>query len=180
MNRRHFSAALTASSMMAACRGDSSYSLIGKALPTIKGLYTNGDAFYLTTISKPAIIRFWGMWCGPCMIDMPNWLSVVRQIRSGDAALAGINVFTIHVGLPPKSGDTLAQWTAAQAPDVITPVVDDAGYEIMKAVGVSGTPSTIYVDKAGVIREHAWEFKNDRGVDSFLRKVRELYARDQQ
>jgi thiol-disulfide isomerase/thioredoxin len=177
MNRRHFSAALAASSVLAACRGDSSYSLIGKTLPLIKGVYTNGAGFDLSTIAKPAIIRFWGMWCGPCMIDMPNWLSVVRQLRTGEKAIDGINILTIHVGLAPSNGDTLVQWTAAQAEDVSTPVVDDASYAIMKAVGVAGTPSTIYIDQTGRIEEHAWEFKNARGVDSFLRKVTELHAR---
>jgi thiol-disulfide isomerase/thioredoxin len=177
MNRRHFTATLAASSVLAACRGDNSYSLIGKVLPVVKGVYTNGAGFDLSTIAKPAIIRFWGMWCGPCMIDMPNWLSVVRQLRTGDKAIADMNIFTIHVGLAPSTGDTLGQWTADQAKDVATPVVDDATYAIMRAVGVAGTPSTIYVDQSGRIEEHAWEFKNARGVDSFLRKVTELHAR---
>jgi thiol-disulfide isomerase/thioredoxin len=177
MNRREFTATLTATATLGACRGDSSYSLIGKTLPAIKGVYTNGDGFDLAAIAKPAIIRFWGMWCGPCMVDMPNWLSVIAQLRTGDKALAELNILTIHVGIPPQNGDTLVQWVAAQAPDVATPVVDDVTYAIMKAVGVAGTPSTIFVDQAGRIAEHAWEFKNARGVDSFLRKVTELYRR---
>jgi thiol-disulfide isomerase/thioredoxin len=177
MNRRSFTAALTASTLVAGCRGDSSYSLIGKTLPAVKGIYTDGSVFDLALVSKPAVIRFWGMWCGPCMVDMPNWLSVIGQLRRGDKALADLNILTIHVGVPPRNGDTLAQWTAAQATDVATRVVDDESYAIMKAVGIAGTPSTIYIDANGRIEEHAWEFKNARGVDSFLRKVAELHAR---
>jgi thiol-disulfide isomerase/thioredoxin len=177
MNRRSFTAALTASTLAAGCRGSSSYSLIGQTLPAVKGVYTDGSVFDLARIAQPAIIRFWGMWCGPCMVDMPNWLSVIRQLRTGEKALTDLNILTIQVGLPPRNGETLTQWTAAQAPDVATPVVDDANYTIMKAVGIVGTPSTIYVDESGRIEEHAWEFKNARGVDSFLRKVTELYGR---
>jgi thiol-disulfide isomerase/thioredoxin len=177
MNRRDFTTALTASACLAGCRGDNSYSLIGKTLPSLQGKVVAGEQVNLAQLVKPAVIRFWGMWCGPCMIDMPNWLSVVRQLRIGDKAIADLNIMTVHVGMPPQNGDTLAQWTAAQMPDAATPVIDDASYAIMKAVGVAGTPSTIYVGHAGRIEEHAWEFKNRRGVDSFLRKVAKLHAR---
>jgi thiol-disulfide isomerase/thioredoxin len=176
MLRRDVTFGLAATSFVAACRGDASHSLIGKELPALRGTYTDGRGLNLADLPKPSVIRFWGMWCGPCMIDMPNWLSVVRQIRTSKPALKDVTILTVHVGLAPKNGDTLAQWTADQEPDVATPVVDDATYAIMKAVGVQGTPSTIYVDHRGRIAEHAWEFKNARGVDSFLRKITKLHG----
>ena len=176
MLRRDVTFGLAATSLVAACRGDASHSLIGKPLPPLRGIFTDGRGLNLADISKPSVIRFWGMWCGPCMIDMPNWLSVVRQMRAPDTVLRDVTILTIHVGLAPKNGDTLAQWTADQERDVATPVVDDATYAIMKAVGVQGTPSTIYVDHSGRIAEHAWEFKNARGVDSFLRKITKLHG----
>jgi thiol-disulfide isomerase/thioredoxin len=178
MNRRNFSASLITSAGLVACRGDNSFSLIGKSLPSIKGVYTDGRGFDLAQITKPAIIRFWGMWCGPCMIDMPNWLSVVRKLRSAERNLTDVSVFTVHVGLAPSNGKTLAQWVEDQEPDVATPVVDDATNAIMRAVGITGTPSTIYVNKLGKIEEHAWQFKNERGEESFLQKVRQLHAKD--
>jgi thiol-disulfide isomerase/thioredoxin len=178
MNRRQFSTTLLASAGLSACQGDSAHSLIGMQLPVVKGLFTDGSAFDLSLTPKPAIIRFWGMWCGPCMIDMPNWLSVVRQLRTGETALPDINILTIHVGEPPKNGPSLRQWVSQQQADVITPVVDDATNVIMKATRITGTPSTLYIDKNGRISEHAWAFKNERGVMSFLRKVTQLYAKD--
>jgi thiol-disulfide isomerase/thioredoxin len=177
MNRRHFSSALVASVGLAACQGDRARSLIGKQLPFVKGRFTDGSEFDLTLAPQPAVIRFWGMWCGPCMQDMPNWLSVVRQLRVGDFAIPGINILTIHVGEAPVSGPSLQQWVNEQQADVATPVVDDASKAIMKAVGVTGTPSTLYIDIHGRISEHAWQFKNERGVDSFLRKVNHLYKK---
>lgn len=178
MNRRDFSAALVATAGLAACQGDSAHSLIGMQLPVVKGLFTDGSVFDLSLAPQPAVIRFWGMWCGPCMVDMPNWLSVVRQLRVGEHALPDLNIYTIHVGDPPASGPSLREWVAAQHTDVATPVVDDASSAIMKAVRITGTPSTLYVDKNGRISEHSWEFKNDRGVATFVRKVAQLYAKD--
>lgn len=175
MNRRHFSASLLASTGLAACQGDGAHPLIGKQLPVVKGVFTDGSVFDLSIAPQPAIVRFWGMWCGPCMMDMPNWLSVIRQLRVGEKALADINIYTIHVGLPPANGPSLRQWTAEQQSDVATPVVDDATSTIMKVVGITGTPSTLYIDPNGRIGEHAWQFKNERGVDSFIRKVTHLH-----
>ena len=175
MDRRLFSTSLLASATLAACQGDRARSLIGKQLPVIKGLFTDGSEFDLSLAPQPAIIRFWGMWCGPCMLDMPNWLSVVRQLRVGEKALPDLNIYTIHVGIPPANGPSLRQWVAEQQSDVATPVVDDESEAIMKVVAISGTPSTLYVDPNGRIGEHAWQFKNERGVDSFLRKVTQLH-----
>jgi thiol-disulfide isomerase/thioredoxin len=182
MNRRDFSTALLGSALIStgavsACQGDAAHAVIGMPLPAIKGTYVDGAGFDLAMIKKPAIIRFWGMWCGPCMIDMPQWLSVVRQSRIGPKAVPNINIFTLHVGLAPSNGPSLAQWTSEQAPEVATPVVNDATQAITQAVGITGTPSTIFVDKDGHIREHAWQFKNERGVASFLRKITELNAK---
>jgi thiol-disulfide isomerase/thioredoxin len=177
MNRRDFSTALLASAGLSACTGDSAHTVIGMQLPVVKGVFTDGSEFDLSLAPQPAIIRFWGMWCGPCMLDMPNWLSVIRQLRVGENALPDVNIYTIHVGLPPANGPSLRQWVAEQPSDVATPVVDDASQAIMKAVRIAGTPSTLYVDANGRIGEHAWQFKNERGTASFIRKVRTLHER---
>jgi thiol-disulfide isomerase/thioredoxin len=184
MNRRDFSSGLLVSSGvlattgLSACQGDSAHLLIGMQLPLVKGLFTDGSVFDMSLTPKPAIIKFWGMWCGPCMLDMPNWLSVVRQLRTGEHALPDISILTVHVGLAPSNGPTLRQWVAAQQTDVATSVVDDATNAIMKATHITGTPSTLYVDRNGRIEEHVWQFKNERGVNSFIRKVATLHAKD--
>ena len=98
-------------------------------------------------------------------------------MRVGELALPDINIYTIHVGAAPASGPSLRQWVADQQSDVVTPVVDDESMAIMKAVHITGTPSTLYVDTRGRISEHAWQFKNERGVDSFLRKVHHLHKK---
>jgi thiol-disulfide isomerase/thioredoxin len=175
MNRRDFTATLTACAGTAACQGDSAHSLIGRQLPNIRGTFTDGRGFDLSQIGKPAVVRFWGMWCGPCMLDMPNWLSMVRQLRTGSQSIPEINILTIHVGLPPQNGPSLRQWVSDQQEDVATPVVDDPTKAIMSAVGITGTPSTLYIDPNGTIGEHAWQFRNERGVASFLRKVHRLH-----
>ena len=177
MNRRDVSAALLASVGLAACQSDSARSLIGLQLPVVKGHFTDGSVFDLSLSPQPAIMRFWGMWCAPCMIDMPNWLSLIRRLRVGEDALPDINILTIHVGLAPANGPSLLQWVSEQKPDVATPVVDDATNAIMKTVGIKGTPSTLYIDNQGRIGEHAWQFKNEHGVSNFIRKVHHLHAK---
>lgn len=178
MIRRAFVTGLSACLGAGACRGDSSHALIGQTLPSVRGVDTNGEGFDLAAIAKPAVIRFWGMWCGPCMIDMPNWFSAVTKMRAMTQTLPNLNIFTIHTGRAPANGPSLPQWVAGQSPDVATRVIDDANQAITRAVGIPGTPSTIYVSRAGKIEEHAWQFKNARGEDSFIRKVVYLSQRE--
>jgi thiol-disulfide isomerase/thioredoxin len=182
MNRRQLTTSLLATSGLATlglagCQGDAAQALIGKKLPALTGMLSTGAPFQLNGIAKPAVIRLWGMWCGPCMIDMPHWLSVVRALRNPIEGLGDITVLTIHVGKAPANGPNLNQWVAEQAQDVATPVVNDPEFAMSKAIGISGTPSTLYIGPDGAILEHSWAFKNARGVASFIRKVKRLHAK---
>jgi thiol-disulfide isomerase/thioredoxin len=187
MDRRSFNSLALASALsgsfgLSGCQGDAAASLSGKALPAIKGSYSDGAGFELSAIALPAIIRVWGLWCPPCLVDEPHWQAVVRALRTGPDAVQGLNILAIHVGRPPSNGPSLEEWVRAQAPDIAVPQVDDVTNAIMTQIGIPGTPSTLIVDGNGIIKEHAWQFKNARGVANFVRKVpdvlRAFRARD--
>jgi AhpC/TSA family len=160
--------------MAASCQGDAASRLLGKALPTMKGVMSDGSGFDLGAIKLPAVIRVWGLWCPPCIVDEPHWQAVIRGLRTGPHAVDGLNVMAIHVGHAPRNGPTLQEWVAAQAPDIAVPQVNDASTRVMTAIGIPGTPSTLVVDAQGVVCDHAWQFRSDRGVRNFVRKVAAL------
>jgi thiol-disulfide isomerase/thioredoxin len=181
INRRHFAASLAAAPLLAtglatglgACRGDAAHVMMGMQVPRVRGTTTDGLGVDFAGLGKAALVRFWGLWCGPCTQDEPWWGETVRALRGR----ADLTILSVHVGEPPDSGPSLAEWVADQKPDVRVPVVDDATMAIMQAFKVPGTPTHILINAAGRIEEHAWAFKSARGVRSFTAKVNYILDR---
>ena len=160
-------APLAAAGAAAGCRGDAAHVLMGMQVPRVRGTTSGGLGVDFSALGRAALIRFWGLWCGPCTRDEPYWQDVVRDLRGR----ADLTILTVHVGRPPADGPGLAEWAARQPPAVAVPVVDDASQAITTAFRIPGTPSTLLVDAGGRVVEHAWAFRSARGVRSFIRKV---------
>jgi thiol-disulfide isomerase/thioredoxin len=170
MNRRTLLsglAALPATSALSGCRGDAAHVLMGMQVPAVRGITTDGLQVDFAGLGKAALVRFWGLWCGPCTRDEPYWQNVIRALHQR----ADLSIFSVHVANPPGNGPTLAEWAASQPAAVKVPVVDDSSEAITRAFGIPGTPSTLLIDSAGRVVEHAWAFKSGRGVRSFVQKT---------
>lgn len=169
IHRRSLIAAIATTPVLglAACRGDAAHVMMGMQVPRVRGTTTDGLGVDFAGLGKAALVRFWGLWCGPCMRDEPFWHETVQALRGR----ADLTVLSVHVGEAPDNGPTLAEWAARQAPEVRVPVVDDATTAILRAFQVPGTPTHILIDASGRIVEHSWAFKSSRAVRSFTRKV---------
>jgi len=62
---------------------NSENSLILKALPRFEVPALNGGFVSPSTLfkdgSKAALIHFWGTWCGPCEVELPEFIEFVRR-----------------------------------------------------------------------------------------------------
>ena len=174
MNRRRFTSAALAAATVAGCRGDVAFSLIGQGLPRVRGVLVTGEVLDFATMPVPALIRFWGLGCRPCMADQPLWERLVRRLRAEPALYGDPTIVSVHVGTQGGTRLELERWAKAQPADSATPIVDDVTGALARAFGVPGTPSTLLVGTDRTIIEHAWQFQNDRGVDTFLKKIRDL------
>jgi thiol-disulfide isomerase/thioredoxin len=153
---------------LAACRGDASHRLIGAKLPDA-ALVRAGAAGRLNPArtGKPAIIRFWGLWCPVCRRDEALWQDAVRQLRGRD----NLAMFTVHSGPAPGSGPSIADWAMAQAEDVALPVLDDSARSYTQALGVPGVPLVVLADRQGQVFDTNWAMGSARGMRSFVRRA---------
>ena len=54
----------------------------GRPVPNIVDTTLDGQAFDLASLrGKPVLINFWGPWCGPCLMEMPELLKLERKYR---------------------------------------------------------------------------------------------------
>ena len=88
----------------------------------------------------PTVINFWASWCPPCIVEMPAFEAVHREL-SPHVAFLGINV-----GDEPGAARELAERTG-----VTYTLGEDPDSTIFQAFGGFGMPTTVFVDAEGMI-----------------------------
>jgi tetratricopeptide (TPR) repeat protein len=89
---------------------------------------------------KTAVINNWGMWCGPCVAEMPEFQKLATKFASDST----VKILTIDND---PNTDELRAWMAKKGYTFMT-LIDD-GY--LKRGGVDTYPSTWFVDSSGRI-----------------------------
>jgi thiol-disulfide isomerase/thioredoxin len=91
-------------------------------------------------MGKVVVINFWGTWCGPCVIEMPELQEFADRFRADPEVL----LLTINNDEDP---DEVREWMAEREYD-FTVLLDD-GY-VMES-GVRVWPTTWFIDREGRI-----------------------------
>jgi thiol-disulfide isomerase/thioredoxin len=92
---------------------------------------------------KVVVVNFWGSWCDPCRREAPTLAVLSEQYRSRDVSFLGVDV-----------SDTPVNALAfTRSVGITYPSVNDASYTVTQdfsqAVPISGTPTTLVVDRTG-------------------------------
>ena len=91
---------------------------------------------------KPVILNFWATWCGPCNAEMPN-LEKVYQQHKDDVVILAID-----------QGDTGDQVKGfSEIYHLNFPLILDQQMQVGDRYRVNALPTTVFVDKQGIIRE---------------------------
>jgi thiol-disulfide isomerase/thioredoxin len=97
---------------------------------------------------SPVIVNFWATWCEPCRAEFPEFDAVYREYReSRRLQVIGVNV---------QDGSTPEQVQAFIANmGVIYPIwlTGPEDYRVEKAYKIQAMPTTVFIDRRGVIRQ---------------------------
>jgi thiol-disulfide isomerase/thioredoxin len=88
------------------------------------------------------MLNFWASWCGPCREEFPLLDQMYRKYKALGFTLLGVNV-------EPDATD--ADGFIAKTP-VSFPIVFDRESAVSKLYRVEGMPSTVLIDRKGVLR----------------------------
>ena len=110
--------------------------LKGFALPTLDGRLVTLDSLR----GKTAVINNWGMWCGPCVLEMPEYQTLAKQFATDST----VRILTIDND---KNTDELRAWMQKKG-YTFTTLLDD-GY--LGRSSVHEFPTTWFLDGAGRI-----------------------------
>ena len=88
------------------------------------------------------MVNFWASWCGPCRTEFPLLDQIYKKYKSAGFTLVGVNV-------EPDAKD--AESFIAKTP-VTFPILFDKDSSVSKLYHVSGMPTTVLIDRKGVLR----------------------------
>ncbi len=132
---------------------------IGKTAPDFTATAIDGKEITLSSLKgKYVLVDFWASWCQPCRAENPNVKAAYTKYNS-----KGFEVLSVSVD------KDLNAWKKAVEDDGMTWLQAHDGNDISHSLyGVNSIPSTLLLDKEGVIIE-----KNLRG-DALEEKLQKL------
>ncbi len=97
---------------------------------------------YTADGGTPVVLNFWATWCPPCRVEMP-FFENVNDLYAGDVAVLGLN--------QAESAAVIADY--ARDHGLTYPLLVDDDMKVNNLYGVLNLPTTIFIDKNGVVRE---------------------------
>ena len=88
------------------------------------------------------LINFWASWCGPCRQEMPLLDRLHHRYADTGFVVLGINV----------EGDPDSAQEIVDKTKVTFPILIDDGQKVSELYNLEAMPSTVVVDRDGVIR----------------------------
>ena len=113
---------------------------------------------------KVVLVSFWASWCGPCRVEVPALEEAWQHYKTKDVVIAGVSV-----------DDSRADATGflSSFPVTYPMAFDLAGAEVAEGWEVFSLPTTVLIDKSGVVRRRHIGF-TPRQLRETLAQVDEL------
>jgi thiol-disulfide isomerase/thioredoxin len=106
----------------------------------------NGNKVSFAEFSKgkPVLVNFWATWCGPCVHEIPDLVSLNAEYTAKGALIIGISADRDDDAL-----NLVSEFTKEK--NVTYPIVIDNGELEETFGGLRGYPTTFYINKNGKI-----------------------------
>ena len=114
-----------------------------------------GDLVSLDDLKgKVILLNFWGTWCGPCRVEIPDFIKLMNKHKDNGLEIVGI---TLTSGSPDRISSFASQWGINYT--LLTDIEGDETQNVTtlygKATGrqIRGIPTTFLIDRDGFIRQ---------------------------
>ncbi len=138
--------------------------LIGKPAPELKEIVAwKGDAVKLADLKgQVVLLDFWGYWCGPCIMQMPEVFKIHDELSEKGVRIIGIHmdtsgdVATVNVLDEKMAQFKKSVWKDRDLPFPVAlihePEDRDQPDALINVFGISGFPSTVLIDREGKVK----------------------------
>lgn len=120
---------------------------------------------------KGVVINFWGTWCPPCRMEIPDLVKLYNEYKMKDIEIIGVAIN--------DKPYQVEQFAANNGMDWVMLIGD---VEIAQKFEISSVPTTIFIDKDGkvmpvfdpVLQGIAPQFKGAKNYETFKKAFEEL------
>jgi cytochrome c biogenesis protein CcmG/thiol:disulfide interchange protein DsbE len=139
---------------------------IGEAAPSFEGTTLAGKQIALSDFrGKVVLIDFWASWCGPCRQEMPFLIDLHRRYHKSPFSIVAINIDN----KPENAQKFIDQLNRT----IHFTVIKDPKQQIPPKYQIKGMPSSILIDKKGIIRFWHTGFK-DSYKEDYISEIDQL------
>lgn len=131
--------------LLAACGGSNNAAIVvGNPAPNFQlSAYSDNRTVNLSDFKgKPVMLNFWATWCAACQVEMPMIEAAYQQHQKDNLVVLGINMR--------EDSPTIAKFL--QDKQVSWPILLDLQGKVVSLYNVVGYPTSIFIDRKGVIR----------------------------
>ncbi len=126
----------------------------------LKGTTLTGESVDLAVYrGKPVVINFFASWCGPCNLEAP-------EVAAFAKAHPEVTVVGVDVNDAQGDGQGFVSKYGFEFP-----VISDPNGSLAQDWGVEGIPTTFFVDKDGVVKDHVVGASDSATFESKLKRL---------
>jgi len=111
---------------------------------------------------KVVVLNFWASWCGPCKLEAPDLETLHKEYKD-----QGVVVLAVGWRDTPSA---LSKFASDRG--LTFKILADVSDTVGNKYGLTGVPTTFFIDKTGVIREMQIGVMNKASMVTKLAKVR--------
>jgi thiol-disulfide isomerase/thioredoxin len=131
---------------------------IGKSAPEFQATTFDGKKIQLSELQgKVVLIDFWASWCGPCRQEMPFLNELHHRYRKSPFEIMAINI--------DDKIENAKKFIERLSEPINFTIVGDSKQQIPPLYDIKGMPTSILIDKKGVIRFWHTGFKESNEED---------------
>lgn len=124
-----------------------------------------GDTVDVGALRGPAVLNFWGSWCGPCRAELP----AVQAYADRAAGL--VHVIGIDTKDRQSSAEDLGRELGFRFPSLFDPNQNLLSAVNEARLGAAGLPTTVLIDAQGRVRGvHQTTALDEAALDAFVRE----------
>lgn len=111
---------------------------------------------------RPVVLNYWASWCGPCRIETPELQNASLKFKN-QVAFLGIN--------QGESVQTVTEFGLSYG--LTYPLLVDEDNTVNRTYGINGLPTTVFIDRKGVVRELFVGILNQAVLEDRLKRLLE-------
>ena len=130
-------------------KADPTYELWGKPVPDFSATDLDGNPISLQDYrGKVVLLDFWGVWCGPCIAEMPNVKKVYDTYKDQGFDIIGVTLDSDETELRDYIKENDLQWRQVFSGKAWR---DDP---LAQQYNITGVPSQWLIDRDGTLISH--------------------------